>query len=104
MKKEILDYLIAITDEEQQFLDGKSNIDKSIYMESGKNVINAKKLLKSGKLITIRPHSRFIHFPEHTHDYVEMVYMCKGSTTHLVNGKEIILEQGETLILNQHAK
>jgi len=103
MDKEILVHLKGITAEEQAILDGRTTIDRDIYMQGQENTINAKKLLAAGKLITIRPHTRFIHFPEHTHDYVEVVYMCAGETTHIVNGKEIKLEQGDLLFLSQSA-
>lgn len=101
MEKEILAYLCGITAEEQSILDGRTAIDREIYMQGPTNTINARKLLADGKLITIRPHTRFIHFPEHTHDYVEMVYMCAGETTHIVNGRQIKLEQGDLLFLSQ---
>ena len=65
------------------------------------NTVNSKMLLDEGKLITMRKHTRFIAFPEHTHDYVELIYMCKGSTTHIVEGKEIKLCEGELLFLGQ---
>ena len=71
-------------------------------MQGSSNIINAQKLLAAGKLITVRPHTRFIHFPEHTHDYVEVVYMCTGQTVHIVNGRHIRLEQGDLLFLSQH--
>ncbi len=101
MNREILDYLQGITEEEQAILDGRTTIDRDLYMQDQSNTIQAEKLLAAGKLITIRPHTRFIHFPEHTHDYVEMVYMCAGQTTHIVNGKTILLEQGDLLFLSQ---
>jgi AraC family L-rhamnose operon regulatory protein RhaS len=104
MNKEILEKLLPETDEELKILNGKNTIDRNIYMNNSENVINAKKLLDSGKLITIRPHTRFIDFPEHTHDYVEVVYMCKGQTRHIINGREIILKEGELLFLSQNAK
>lgn len=103
LESEILERLQAITDEEQAILDGRTTIDRELYMQGQSNTINAKKLLASGKLITVRPHTRFIHFPEHRHDYVEMVYMCAGQTTHIVNGKAILLEQGDLLFLSQSA-
>ena len=103
MKQDILDRLQRITVEEQVILDGGADIDREIYMQGKSNTINAKKLLATGKLITMRPHTRFIHFPEHTHDYVEVVYMCSGQTTHLVNGNQICLNQGELLLMNQCA-
>jgi len=101
MNADILNHLCGITEEEQDILHGRGDIDWSIYMQGKCNVINSRKLLAAGKLITIRPHTRFIHFPEHTHDYVEIVYMCTGETTHIVNGKEIQLKQGELLFLGQ---
>ena len=103
MDKDILIRLKAITEEEQAILDGRTTIDRNIYMQGQGNTINAKKLLAAGKLITIRPHTRFIHFPEHTHDYVEVIYMCAGETTHIVNGRCIKLEQGDLLFLSQSA-
>lgn len=103
MNSEILAHLQGITAEEQSILDGRTTINRDLYMQGQGNTINAQKLLAAGKLITIRPHTRFIHFPEHTHDYVEVVYMCVGQTTHIVNGKKIILEQGDLLFLSQSA-
>ncbi len=101
MDQRILDRLSIITAEEQAILDGRTTIDRNLYMQGQGNTVNAKKLLASGKLITLRPHTRFIHFPEHTHDYVEVVYMCTGQTVHIVNGKHIRLEQGDLLFLSQ---
>ena len=103
MNVKLLKQLSVITAEEQEILDGRCDIDRSIYMQGQGSTINSRKLLSSGKLITIRPHTRFIHFPEHTHDYVEVIYMCSGETTHIVNGKTIKLEQGDLLFLNQSA-
>ncbi len=103
MDPQLLEQLKVITAEEQAILDGSQAIDRTLYMQGQDNTINAGKLLASGKLITIRPHTRFLPFPEHTHDYVEMVYMCAGSTRHTVNGKSILLEQGDLLMLGQHA-
>ncbi len=103
MNSVILEALSAITAEEQAILSGRTSVDHRLYMDSVGNTVNARKLLASGKLITIRPHTRFIHFPEHTHDYVEAVYMCTGQTVHIVNGNRIELNQGELLFMNQSA-
>jgi AraC-like DNA-binding protein/quercetin dioxygenase-like cupin family protein len=103
IKKELLDKLSEITEEEQRLLSGTDEIEREIYMSREDSVVNAQKLLESGKLISIRPHTRFVRFPKHTHDYVEVVYMCSGSTTHMVNEKEIVLFEGEILFLGQGA-
>ena len=104
MDQRIIQYFSGITEEEKQFLSGDRQIDRTLYMDGSRDVISGDKLLEKGKQIAIRPHTRFVHFPEHTHDYVEMVYMCRGETTHIVNGTKISLKQGELLMLGQHAK
>lgn len=101
---EVLSFLKEITEEENNILNGECQIDRNIYMQGKANTINSKKLLEAGKLITMRKHTRFIRFPEHTHDYVEVVYMCEGETTHIVDGKKISLKKGELLLLGQSAK
>ena len=75
MDEGILRLVSPITPEEQKILDGQTCIDRELYMLGRPDVIQSRKLLEHGKLITLRPHTRFIHFPQHTHDYVEMVYM-----------------------------
>ncbi len=103
IKQEILNELITITVEEKTIIKG-AGIDKSIYTSHGGSVIRHKKLLSDGQLIRIRTHTRFVHFPEHTHDYIEAVYMCAGKTIHIINGKQIELREGELLFLGQNAK
>ncbi len=99
----IMQRLLPETKEELLILSGKDTIDRSIYMFEDRNVINSKKLLEQGKLITIRPHTRFIDFPAHTHDYIEVVYMCSGKTVHIINGNKIELNAGELLFLGTNA-
>lgn len=104
MKSDILEKLKQITPEESEILDGRKGIDRSIYMKGMENTVNSKKFLEAGKLITMRKHTRFIDFPEHTHDYVELVYMCQGETTHVVDQKEVRLCQGDLLFPGQGAR
>lgn len=103
MNQELLKQLEQITDEERSILDG-SGVQKGLYTSQRGFIIDSRKLLTRGQLIQIRPHTRFIHFPRHRHNYVEMVYMCTGSTTHIINDSErIVLREGDLLFLNQHA-
>ena len=103
MHQELIQELAVITEEEQKILDGRREIDQQIYTEKKEMIVDSSKLLKKGKLIQVRPHTRFVHFPPHTHNYIEVIYMCQGSTTHIVNGNKVILEQGDLLFLNQNA-
>lgn len=76
----------------------------SVYSDNMPSLVDSQKLLEAGKLFTIRPNTRFIAFPEHSHNYVEIIYMCSGSQRHIINGTaEVVLKKGEILLLNQHA-
>ena len=104
MNEMLLSKVSVVTEEENKILRGEKEIDRSLYMDGSRDVISGDKLLSPGQVITIRPHTRFIAFPEHTHDYVEMVYMCRGKTRHIVNGNAIELKTGELLMLGQNAR
>lgn len=102
MNGELKDKLSVITEEEQSILNG-ANIPRPEYFSGRSNIVESMRV-SHGKLMDIRVHTRFADFPEHSHNYIEIVYMFSGSTTHIINGgKEIVLKQGEFLMLNQHA-
>lgn len=104
MDIKILNFLEKITDEEMNILSGKKNLIKSLYTDDEDFVqVDVNKFLKMGNLISIRAHTRFIDFPEHKHGYVEIMYVLKGSVTHIINGEEITLYKGDLLFLNCYA-
>lgn len=103
ISNELMAQLRNITVEEAAILNGKIAIQKELYSDKDEFIIDSARLLKKGQLIKLRPHTRFAHFPKHRHNYVEMVYMCSGETTHIINDKErIILKEGDLLFLNQY--
>ena len=104
MNQNLLRELSQISPEETKILEGRRAVDRSLYMDGSHDVVTGDKLLPPGRQITLRPHTRFIAFPEHTHDYVEMVYMCRGETFHTVNGQSLVLREGELLLLVQNAR
>ncbi len=104
MTKDLLEELRKVTPEEQRILGGEHEIEKDIYMSAEQDIVDAKKLLEAGKLIQVRTHTRFIHFPKHSHNYIEVIYMCSGNTHHVINGKDVVLQAGELLFLNQRAE
>ena len=99
----IIQQLSPVTEEEREILSGRREIDKSRYMEPDNMVIDSKKMLEQGKLMRLRTHTRFIHFPKHTHNYIEVIYMCQGETTHIIDGNRVVLKEGELLFLNPFA-
>lgn len=103
MNKIILEKLSQITEEEKLILNG-GNIDKSLYTDSADFTVKSSKILGYERFIEMRPHTRFTKFPKHRHNYIEMIYNCKGKTSHVINGSdEIVLEEGELLLLGTDA-
>lgn len=98
----LLKQLSVRTPEEDELL-RNGHLELERYGLQTDDRIDCTRLLKSGNLIQIRPHTRFVHFPPHRHNYIEMVYMCAGRTCHRINGTEIRLEAGELLLLDQTA-
>ena len=101
MKQKLLDELMKVSEEEQKYLDGQGDIEKQLYAKEQIGEIDRELLLKRGQLITVRPHSRFVDFPEHRHNYVEIMYVAQGCITHCIEGKELVLHKGDVLMLNQ---
>lgn len=104
MNPELIKLLEPITEEETIILNGIKTINKEIYTTSKDFTIDSKKMLENGNLIDIRTHTRFRPFPLHKHNYIEIIYMCSGQTTHIINGTtRVVLEQGNLLFFNQHS-
>lgn len=103
LRASLLEHLRQITQEERELLEGTQGIRRETYTNGREFVVDNRKLLEKGRLIEIRTHTRFARFPKHRHNYVELVYMCAGSTTHIINqGTKVVLEPGDLLFLNQN--
>ncbi len=59
------------------------------HIDSGK-MLSTAKLIRNPALI---PGS----FPKHKHNYIEVIYMCKGTTQFMIDGETVILRTGELL-------
>ncbi len=102
MQEQLLKKLRPITEEERRILEERKEIQKEIYTASEEFTIDSRKMLEKGRLIDIRTHTRFIPFPQHRHNFIEILYMCEGHTFHKIDGNtEIELKAGELLFLNQ---
>lgn len=104
MDQKLIAQLQIISPEEEAYLDRNIPIKKDIYTQKDISLVDCNLLLKKDKLITVRPHSRFVEFPPHKHNYVEIMYVCQGSITHYIDGKELVMHAGDLLLLNQHIK
>ncbi len=101
MKSFLLEKIGAVSDDENSILSGL-DIDRTIYTGAPDFIVNADKLLKGGQNIAVRTHTRFTDFPEHKHNYLEMMIVLSGKITHIIAGESVTLTKGDILILNKH--
>ena len=104
MQQALLDHLRKITEEEQRILDGASEVDQGLYTSGKDFTVDSAKMLEEGKLIAVRTHTRFVHFTSHRHNFIEVLYVCEGSLTNIIGGKQVVIEAGELLFLNQFTR
>ena len=104
MQQALLEHLRKITEEEQRILDVASEVDQGLYTSGKDFTVDSAKMLEEGKLIAVRTHTRFVHFPSHRHNFIEVLYVCEGSLTNIIGGKEVVIEAGELLFLNQFTR
>ncbi|MEH7155827.1 helix-turn-helix domain-containing protein [Neobacillus drentensis] len=102
MNHDLLKELLLITDEEKHILDQKTEVSKDIYTSKTNFIIESEKFLSKDKMIMVRKHTRFVDFPLHKHDYIEVNYVFNGELNQTVGGRQITLKKGELLLLNQY--
>lgn len=104
MDAELMQRLSMITPEEQEILQGKP-LDKSLYSSGSHFQVDYAKMLELHKLIRLRLNTRFTAFPRHSHNYIEMQYVCSGTVTHVMDrGEKVCLQEGDLLMMNQQAE
>lgn len=76
------------------------DIDHSIFKTSKDKVVSFDKLVNDGEQITVRRHTRFIDYPKHSHDYIEVNFVVSGNSTQRVDGELVELKKGDLLFLS----
>ncbi|MCC5704108.1 AraC family ligand binding domain-containing protein, partial [Klebsiella pneumoniae] len=93
--------MLPLTEEEKDILEYR-RVMKARYTSKQQFIIEANKFLAPGTEIMIRKHTRFIDFPPHRHDYIEMNYVYNGSLKQTIGDRAVELQKGELVVLNQH--
>ena len=101
MEKYLLDFLSLESEEETGILGGEV-LNRKIYSGGEDFVVNEARLFGPRQSISARTHTRYVDFPLHKHNYVEMMIVLSGSITHEIDGEELRLEKGEVLVMNKH--
>ena len=101
MDERLLEILTATSSEEQSIRDGDA-LNRRLYSSGNDFVVNESRLFGADRGISVRTHTRFTDFPEHRHNFVEMMIVLRGRITHEINGAPLTLSEGEILIMNKH--
>lgn len=101
MEKHLLEILSRESEEEAGILGGEM-LNRKIYSGGDSFVVNEARLFGQGLSISARTHTRYVDFPLHKHNYIEMMIVLSGSITHEIDGVDITLGKGEILIMNKH--
>ncbi len=104
MNADLYKQLKKVTPEEKKILDGDEEVQWEIYNGTGgdTHLVDIGMLVEENTKIYVRKHTRFVYFPLHAHNYVEIFYVYSGSVTHVIAGKKITVHTGELLFMNQH--
>ena len=102
MEKYLLD-ILSRESEEEAGIRGGEVLNRKMYSGGEDFVVNEARLFGSGRSISARTHTRYVDFPKHRHNYVEMMIVLSGNITHEIEGEELTLGCGEVLVMNKHA-
>lgn len=99
---DILEKLVFFTDEEIDNLNGKKEIDQSIFLNNHSTTVDYRKIIHDNSEIYVRKHARFAAYPAHKHNYLELIYVYAGHMIHHIDDSLIEIKEGEMLFLNQN--
>lgn len=101
MKKDIEDKLRELTLEESHIINGNKVIDKNLYTNDERFIVDINKLILPDEMINIRKHTRFTKFPKHSHNFLEFNYVYNGKLSQIIDERSITLKKGEIIFLNK---
>ncbi|MBQ8141399.1 MAG: helix-turn-helix domain-containing protein [Clostridia bacterium] len=106
MKDLLISKLAEISKNESEILISGDITRKDFFAKSGKFIIERRRMADISlgvptASICIHPHLIFDAFPAHTHDFIELMYVCSGSITHVIGNKHIRLETGDIILMGR---
>ena len=110
MRSDIIEKLRTVAQEEERSL-GTSDRGaiQSFYGRPGRFIIERRRVsyMASGHTelpISLHVHPTSLYFPEHSHDYIEVMYVVAGSITHEIGGESVTVAAGDAIIFGRAAR
>ena len=98
----LMDMLLKHLPEEDEALKGCYTMPAFLYTDEQRTTIDCGSILGPESSVGIGRQPRFTHIPKHRHNFIEMVYVCSGQVVHRIEGRDIVLEAGDILLMNQY--
>lgn len=96
-------YLLQETDHEQQQKIRGFIPDVTDIMQDETPKLRSQ-LFFQNKDIYMSKHSRYADYPEHSHHFLELNYIYKGCCQQRINDKDILLEEGDILLMDTDSR
>ena len=109
VKNELLNALAEIAKKEYEAFEKSGAAPRSLYAKSGRFIIERRHMADVAigiptSSICLRTHLTGSDFPSHSHDFVELMYVCSGNITHLIGNTRVELSEGDILLLGRSTR
>ena len=106
MKESIINRLSAISENERSVLsDGYGTVSGTDAAFANMPLRRRNYLynvIDLSKTVGARPHTRFADIPIHSQNYIEIMFVVRGSIRHIINGKTFDIGGGQLIMMNRH--
>ncbi len=106
MKDSIINRLSAISENEMSVLSKDYSLASDAEAAFANMPLRQRNYIYNvidlSKTISARPHTRFVDFPVHSHNYIEIMCVMRGGIRHIINGKTFDIKEGQLIMMNRH--
>lgn len=106
MREELLEALVNIAKKESLAFISSGASPRELYAKSGRFIIERRHMADVAigiptSSVCIKTHLPCSEFPSHTHDFIELMYVCQGEITHIIGDTKVELHKGDILLLGR---
>lgn len=102
MDQKLIEDLKKISREEEEQIQRASKGLAYYVINGDETTVDYEKMMKEKGMIGIYKRTRFVDYPAHSHNYLEVIYVCSGSLKQILDDEtELQMETGDLLFIRQ---
>lgn len=102
MNEELLNFLRKTSEEKNGIIKDASSILTYYVRDLDNSVVDKDMIIEEGSMMGLYCQPHHIAIPDHSHNYVELIYMYSGCAVQIINKTERIkLETSDLLLLRE---